>query len=308
VRRILNPRILGITLVVLVTMVGSAMFIKVPLPAIVLPPEPVLCLGGQLEGIECTGGFPVTNSLVGALVADLTVLLLVFFSLRNMQLVPKGLQNMFEVIIEAFYGLAEDVAGKDNARKFFPLVMTIFLFALFANWWELVPGVDSIGWIVKAHGTGGWEKAPLFAGIYTLIKEEGHYTLVPWLRTATTDLNLTLAMALVSVTFVQIAGIQALGLGYFKKFINFSGPMEFFVGVLEAISEVAKIISFSFRLFGNIFAGTVLLFVMSFLIPFVVPLPFYGLEVFVGFIQAFVFAMLTLVFLSTAVVSHDQGH
>ncbi len=312
-RRLLNPRVLGITLAVLVIVIGSAFVIKVPLPAIVLPPEPIACVGGHLasgaHGLECEGGFPITNSMVTTLLADLTILGLVFFGLRNMKLVPSGLQNLLEAVIEGFYGLAEDVAGKENARKFFPLVMTIFFFALVANWWELVPGMDSFGWITEVHGEGGWEKRELFAGIYTIVKEPGHYTLVPFLRTATTDLNVTLAMALIAVTYVQIAGVRALGLSYFKKFINFSSPMDFFVGILETISEVAKIISFSFRLFGNIFAGTVLLFVMPYLIPLLVPLPFYGLEVFVGFIQAFVFAMLTLVFLATAVVSHDhEGH
>lgn len=307
-RRLLNRRVAGMTLAVLLIMVGSAVFIKVPLPAIVLPPEPIFCIGGHLEGTHCSSGFPVTNSMVSTLIADLTILALVFFGLRNMQLVPRGLQNVLEAVIEAFYGLAEDVAGKENARKFFPLVMTIFFFALIANWWELVPGMDAIGWIVESHGEEGWGKAHLVGGLYTLVKEEGHYTLLPWLRTATTDLNVTLAMALISVVYTQIAGVRVLGLRYFKKFVNLNGPMDFFVGLLETISEAAKIISFSFRLFGNIFAGTVLLFVMPFLIPFLVPLPFYGLEVFVGFIQAFVFAMLTLVFLATAVVSHDHGH
>jgi F-type H+-transporting ATPase subunit a len=131
------------------------------------------------------------------------------------------------------------------------------------------------------------------------------------LRAATTDLNLPLALALISVTYTQIVGIQALGLRYFGKF--FVNPVRnilgAFVGLLELISEFAKIISLSFRLFGNIFAGQVLIFVVPFLLPFLVPLPFYGLEVFVGFMQAFVFAILTLVFSASAVVLHEEeGH
>ncbi len=311
-RRLLTPRIVLTVLAVLLVMIGSAVLIPVPLPTIVLPAEPVMCIGGHLaeggHGLVCEGGFPVTNSLISTLLADLTLLAFVFLGLRNMSLVPRGLQNLLEAIIEVGYGLAEDVAGKEYASKFFPLTMSIFLFVLVANWWELIPGMDAFGWLVEAHEKG-WEKVPLVGGIYTIIRQEGHYTLVPWLRTATTDLNLPLALALITMIYVQIIGFRALGKGYLKKFINFSGPMEFFVGVLETISEVAKIISFTFRLFGNIFAGTVLLLVMSFLVPFLVPLPFYALEVFVGFIQAFVFGMLALVFLSTAVIAHDhEGH
>ncbi len=311
-RRLLQPRTLGIVVAVLVIIIGSAFVLRVPMPAIVLPPEPVACIGGHLveggHGLECEGGFPLTNSMLGTLLADITLLGLVFFGLRNMSLVPKGLQNVLEAIIEAGYGLAEDVAGKENAPKFFPLAMSIFLFVLIANWWELVPGMEAFGWLVEVEEKG-WEKAQLFGNLYMIVREPGHYAIVPWFRTATTDLNLPLALALITMVYVQYAGFRALGVGYIKKFINFRSPMDFFVGVLESISEVAKVISFTFRLFGNIFAGTVLLFVMPFLIPLVAPLPFFGLEVFVGFIQAFIFAMLALSFLSTAVTAHDhEGH
>ncbi len=309
--RVLNPKVIGIVLLVLLIMVGSAFVIPVPLPNIVLPAEPVFCVGGHLaegpHGLECEGGFPITNSMLSVLMADLTLFLVFFFALRNMQLVPRGLQNAVEALIEYFYGFAEDVAGKENAPKFFPLVMTIFLFTLVANWWELIPGIEAVGWIVKTHGKEGWGiyRLPI-VGIYTLVREPGEYTLVPWLRTATTDLNVPLSMALITMVYVQISGVRALGLSYFKRFINFSSPMDFMVGILETISEVAKIISFSFRLFGNLFAGTVLLFVMPYLVPLLVPLPFFALEVFVGLIQAFVFAALALVFLSIAVISHDH--
>ena len=311
-RSLLKPRTLGIILAVLVVTVGSAIVLRVPLPSIVLPPEPVVCIGGHLHhaghGLECEGGYPLTNSMIGTLVADITLLAIVFFGLRNMSLVPRGLQNVVEAIIEAGYGLAEDVAGKENAPKFFPLAMSIFLFLLIANWWELVPGMEAFGWLVEVPEKG-WARAPLIGNLYTVVRQSGHYAVVPWVRTATTDLNLPLALALITMIYVQYAGFRALGLGYLKKFINFSSPMDFFVGILESISEVAKIISFTFRLFGNLFAGTVLLFVMPFLIPLIAPLPFFGLEVFVGFIQAFIFAMLALSFLSTAVTAHDhEGH
>lgn len=309
-RSILRPKVLGVVLLALIVMVGSAFVIPVPLPAIVLPAEPVFCLGGHLvkgpHGLECEGGFPILNSMLSVLMADLTLLVIFFLALRKLELVPRGLQNAVEALIEYFYGFAEDVAGKENAPKFFPLVMTIFLFTLVANWWELVPGIEAFGWIVKAHGGQGWAIRELLPGFYTLVREPGEYTLVPWLRTATTDLNVPLSMALITMVYVQISGIRALGLSYFKRFINFSSPMDFMVGILETISELAKIISFSFRLFGNLFAGTVLLFVMPYLVPLIVPLPFFALEVFVGLIQAFVFAALALVFLSIAVVSHDH--
>lgn len=309
-RRLLKPKTLGIILGVLLITIGSAVLLRVPLPSIVLSPEPVICIGGHLihaeHGLECEGGFPLTNSMIGALVADITLLGLVFFGLRNMSLVPRGLQNVLEAIIEAGYGVAEDVAGKENAPKFFPLAMSIFLFVLVANWWELVPGIEAFGWLVEVHEKG-WEAVPLVGNLHMLVRESGHYVIVPWVRTATTDLNLPLALALTTMVYVQYSGFRALGLGYLKKFINFSSPIEFFVGILESISEVAKIISFTFRLFGNIFAGTVLLFVLPFLIPLIAPLPFFGLEVFVGFIQAFIFAMLALSFLSIAVIAHDHG-
>ncbi len=137
-------------------------------------------------------------------------------------------------------------------------------------------------------------------------KEAGHGAFVPILRPGTADLNTTLALAIVSVAATQVFGISALGLGYFKKFINFSDPIMFFVGILEFISECAKIVSFAFRLFGNIFAGEVLLVVIASLVPIVVPMPFYGLELFVGFIQALVFSLLSLVFFNMATQSHDN--
>ncbi len=136
--------------------------------------------------------------------------------------------------------------------------------------------------------------------------EETHSTFVPILRPGSADLNTTLALALIAVGATQMFGYHFQKLGYFKKFINFSSPIMFFVGILEIVSEFAKIISFAFRLFGNIFAGEVLLTVMMFLVPLVIPMPFYGLEIFVGFIQAVVFAMLSLVFFNMATESHDS--
>ena len=143
---------------------------------------------------------------------------------------------------------------------------------------------------------GGWPRHEL---------KGGEDILVPLLRPANADLNMTLAMAMISVIAAQIFGIITLGI--FKhtgKYLNFKSPILFVVGLLELVGEVAKMVSFSFRLFGNIFAGEVLLTVIAFLLPIVAPLPFYGLELFVGLIQALVFMMLTAVFIKSAVTSH----
>ncbi|MBD3279368.1 MAG: F0F1 ATP synthase subunit A [Candidatus Pacebacteria bacterium] len=129
---------------------------------------------------------------------------------------------------------------------------------------------------------------------------------IPLFRAGTADLNTTLALGLISVALTQVIGFRFQRFGYFKKFINLSSPIMFFVGILETISEIAKIVSFAFRLFGNIFAGEVLLMVVGSLVPLIIPMPFYGLEIFVGFIQALVFSLLSLVFFNMATIGHDD--
>lgn len=312
------------------------------LPVIQLPGEhlsanPIISLPGGND-------IYLTNTLVATLIADVIVLLLAVLATRKVQMVPKGLQNTMEALLELLYGFAEQVAGPVNARRIFPWMATIFLLLLTANWMELIPGVDSIGILHHAHeGVGGHERAEIGStGIYYLdvdpdnrqgidpgtlvVEAEGEeaaegehggehdlWIVTPFVRAAATDLNLTLALAVTAMVVVQVYGISALGLGYFGKFINLealaSGPMgaiDFAVGLLEIISEFAKIISFAFRLFGNIFAGQILLFVMGFIVPYLIPMVFYGLELFVGAIQAFVFAMLTLVFITMAMISHSH--
>lgn len=243
------------------------------------------------EVIFHIGFFPVTNSLLMTLVISVIVIIASVMLGRNLKLVPKGFQNIIEYVIEAFLGLMDSVTqDKAQTKKFFPFVMTIFIFVILSNWIELVPGLGTIG-----------------------INEvkDGHTILVPFIRSASADLNVTLAIALISVFTAQFMGIAAIGLArYGGKF--FVSPLHkpyfigTFVGILELISEGAKIISFSFRLFGNIFAGEVLLIVMLNLVPYFVPLPFLFLELFVGFVQALVFAMLTLVFFKMAVTAHDH--
>ena len=238
------------------------------------------------EAIFHLGGFPFTNSFIMTLVVSVVIIGISFFVQKNMVLVPRGFQNIFEALIEYFYGLVDSVTqNREETKKFFPLVMTIFIFVILSNWVELLPGLGTIG----VNGM-----------------KAGQSVLIPFIRSGSADLNTTLALALISVFAIHFMGISSLGpLKYANKFLvnPFKKPyfIGSFVGILELIGEVAKIISFSFRLFGNIFAGEVLLLVMLTLAPYIVPLPFLMLEIFVGFVQALVFAMLTLVFLKTAV-------
>lgn len=227
-------------------------------------------------------GFPITNSLFLSFIVLLIFVSAAFLLRRRMALVPAGVQNMSEFVLEGMLGIMDSVLGnRKKSEQYLPLVGTIFLFILFSNWMGLLPGVGSVG-VIKDG-----EFSPLF-------------------RSPASDLNFTLALALIAVTIVNVFGTAALGLRpHFKKYFNFGNPIKFFVGILELISEFAKIISFSFRLFGNVFAGEVLLAITAFLVPYLVPLPFMLLEVFVGFIQAFVFAMLVLVFIALS-VSHDH--
>lgn len=245
------------------------------------------------------GPIPVTNSILGTWVAMALLLSFLFIATRRPQLVPTGTQNMLEILVEQFRGLVRDVTGSGKqTRKYLPLVVSIFLFVLFVNWVGLIPGFGT----VLFHGQAGE---------------------VPLLRAGSSDLNLTLALAALSFIFAQHGGIVAIGFfKYFGKFVNlkrlFTWPPspknlalllpEFFLGLIELISELAKLVSLSFRLFGNIYAGEVLLVVFAALLPVFVPLsgPFYLLEVFVGLIQAFVFAMLTIVFIKIASLANEH--
>ncbi len=254
------------------------------------------------EPIFHIGTFPITNTLLVAWIIVFLLVVVAFLVRRNLKEIPRGLQNVAETVIEGALGFIETIThDRKQAKRFFPVVFTIFIFVILSNWVEIVPGLGTIGIWEELHG----EKV-----------------LVPFIRSASADLNVTLAIAIFSVFSVQIFGIATIGFfKYWKKFLPFGGLFRieygflpvpsfygfiyFFAGVLELVAELAKFISFSFRLFGNIFAGEVLLAVVSFLIPYVVPLPFLFLEIFVGFVQALVFSMLTLVFLKMAVTEHE---
>lgn len=242
------------------------------------------------ETIAHIGSFEIRNSMVmGWLAILILVIAALIFRKKGGKLVPRGFQNFMEVAIEGlfnfFNGITQD---REQTKKFFPIVATIFIFVLVSNWMGILPGVGPVG-IYEEH--------------------EGHTILVPFFRSGYADVNMTLALALVSVIATQMYGIRQLGFFHYagKFFVNpLKDPIGAFVGILELISELAKMISFSFRLFGNIFAGEILLLTISFLAPFLAPLPFYGLELFVGLVQALVFSLLTLVFMKMAVTSHHE--
>lgn len=234
-------------------------------------------------------GFNLSNSIATSVVINLIICAFIIVASRNFKLRGKlsRVQLFLEVLIESLYNLVVSIAGSAKAKIFFPLVATFFFFIVPANWSGLLPGAGSIGFTAVHNGK------ELF---------------VPFLRGGTADVNTTLALALIAMTMVQAFGFKYLGFGYLKKFFNFANPIAAFVGILELVSEFSKIISFTFRLFGNIFAGEVLISVMSFLVPVIAPIPFYGLEIFVGIIQGLVFMMLATVFMNMATISHSDEH
>jgi F-type H+-transporting ATPase subunit a len=282
--------------------------------------EPIWCVGGVLEGEHCASGFPITNSLIMTVIVDILLVLTIVFGARNLQLVPRGFQNFVEFMVEGFYNFAQSVDRK-NVAKFFPLCASIFFFVLYSNYFALIPGVGSIGVCRVEHAAEGAaaegaEAEPHIPPSETFASLPGYCAdgkVIPVLRAPSSDLNVTLAWALSAVFMIELFGFQALGLNYLTKFFNFKeGAMGFFVGILELVSEFVRIIAFSFRLFGNIFAGEVVLGVMAYLFAYLLPLPFYGLELFVAFMQAFIFSVLTLVFMSLATLAHgghdEHGH
>jgi len=229
------------------------------------------------------GGLTVTNSLLTSVISSAAIMLLFWLGGRELRLYPKSrLSQSIESIIEALLGLIENVTrDRATAKRWLPLLATLFLFILFNNWIGLVPGVGAI----VLHNTDG--------------------TTVAVFRGANADLNTTLALAFISVVMTQLYAIRSLGLfRHLGKYVSLN-PMMLFIGFIELISEASRMISFSFRLFGNIFAGEVLLAVIAYLLPLVGPLPFLLFELFIGLIQALVFTMLTLAFLDTATTSHD---
>ena len=235
------------------------------------------------------GHFVLTNSYLLSLVT-LVLLLATAFTLRGkILLIPGKLQSVFEILTEQFLGLMDGLLGdRRKSEKYFPVVATVFLFILVSNWLGLLPGVGSLM-------------------IQEASEHAGEAKMIPLFRAPGADLNFTIALALVAQLAVQLFGILALGFKkYSNKFFTLKNPIYTFVGLLELLSEFVKVVSFSFRLFGNVFAGEVLLGIVGFLAPYFIPLPFLFLETFVGFIQAFIFSMLTLVFIAMSVTDHEE--
>lgn len=295
------------------------------------------------EPVFHLGSLVVSNSMLTSVIVStliVTFCVIVGSSLKKSGKVSR-IQALVEMIIEGLYDFANEMTGsRKKAALFLPLVLTFFVWIMFNNWAGLLPGVGTIGFrepseeatheevraplepkLVSASETTPAEKAAVNEQNAKEVaaetptheevaeeKVESKGLFVPYFRAGTADLNTTIALALISVAATQYFGFQALGGSYLKKYFNFSNSINGFVGLLELVLEAAKIMSFAFRLFGNIFAGEVLLAVMMFLVPVVVPMPFYGLEIFVGMIQAVVFAMLSLVFFNLATHGHGEEH
>jgi len=287
-------------------------------PHIQVAPEK---LGEALFNLPGIGPFYLTNTLVASFLVMVLLVVMAFFinrAIKSGELVPKGLAGAIEALVEALYNLTEQTAGAKWAKSIFPFFATIVLVVLMSNWMELIPGVDSIG--LLHHSEEGYPIQEIVAGrVAAIVKSgeghEGGYGVVPFVRVASTDLNFTVTLAIISVLMTQVIGLRAQGIRYFSKFLNFTtlftkpffGAMDLVVGLLELISELAKLLSFSFRLFGVIFAGSVLLFVIGSLLPVFLQAPLLLFEFFMGLIQALVFGMLTMVFMAQATKGHGEG-
>ena len=271
---------------------------KVPRPTVELPSEPVFHIGH----------FSITNTLIASWFTMLVLVVLSIFFTRKMKLIPSRRQAMGEVIVEGLLNFVEGVAGKKHARMLFPGVATIFIYVISNAYLALLPFFGSIG----------------------IIEHEGKFA--PLFRSANTDLNVPLSIALMSFFFVETWGMRVVGVfRYLSEFINVrqfgqgikelltgkikTGPINIvfgfislFVGVLEIFSHLTRMLSFTFRLFGNMTAGEILILVSCFLIPLVFTIPFYGLELLIGLIQALIFSGLTLVFGTIAVSPHEEEH
>jgi F-type H+-transporting ATPase subunit a len=335
--------ILGVVLFTIISVALSFLVIKPAKPIIEIRGEPLVVITGDGSGMF---DVVILNTLLTAWIVMAVVIAFWIVVARKRSMVPSGIYNLGEAIIELIDGFVASIAGEKNGRRFFALIATLFIYIMFANWLSLTPVFNTIGMFVPLHAEehAFHEEAIVFeeSGIHLITPgaedieihaedcaaghegdecrehaieeatadlDEGQEAgvLFPYLRGINTDLMTPASFAIVAVFFIQYWGITSLGFfRYMGKFISFKSPIDFFVGLLEAVAEVAKLISFSFRLFGNLLAGEILLLVMTFLIPLVstVLVIFYGLELFVGAVQAFVFAALTLVFASLAVSHH----
>lgn len=262
------------------------------------------------EKIFSLYGQPITNSVIASLLTSLVIILLAIWYKKNSKLVPGRFQSIVELPVEGMYNLAKGIVPH-HVNEVLPLVTTIFIFVLFANWSGLIPGISGIGVLheVKETETATQDQEHKDVETENLVttdsEEHAETVLTPIFRATTADLNTTIALAIISVIASHYFGIKHLGAKkHIGKFINLTSAGGFILGFFELVQELSKIISFSFRLFGNIFAGEVLIVVMGSLVPLLLPVPFVAIEIFVGLIQALVFAMLTLVFTGIALSDH----
>jgi F-type H+-transporting ATPase subunit a len=224
-------------------------------------------------------GIPITNTLITAWVVLGILFIIAFVVGRNPKLIPGKVQNLFETLFELVFDYLKSTLGSEElARRFFPLIMTIFLFIFSANLFEFLPIMESL----QLHING---------------------TTVPLLRSVNTDLNVTLALAIISYFVIEITGIVILGFfKYGSKFVNLKGgALGLVIGLIEFVSNLARLISFSFRLFGNIFAGGILIAIATAFLPLVLPVPIMLFESFVALVQAAIFALLTVAFIKIAI-------
>ena len=287
-------------------------------PEVVLPPEPIFpesaraqfkCFEHAREGpAECAEpekpfkpmGFFISNTILSSWLTSVVLILIFAVGMARPKLAPRGLQNFCEMVVEALLSFCESVVGKEWGRRLLPVIATIFLFVAFNAWMGLLPIYPSLGFMKDGKLTG-------------------HL-----LRPAGTDLNMPMALGLIAFVFIEMQGLRALGFSYIGKFVRvgslksgvksifrgkplegFQGLMDFgFVGPLEAFSEFVRVLSFTFRLFGNMTAGEILVIISAFLVSFVATVVVYGLEILVGFVQALIFAGLTLVFSALAIAPH----
>ena len=252
-------------------------------------------------GLGKEEGF-ITNSMLVTWIVALALILFARIATRKMEEVPNGAQNFWEWLVESLYDFLEGVIGSELVKKTFWFFATIFILILFTNWFGLIPGVGTIGWGVQ--------------------REHGFEVTRPLLRGGNADMNMTLAMALVFFACWTVWALQSNGLGGFVLHLfgpkgETSGLLKVLmivvfaaVGVLEVVSILFRPVSLSFRLYGNIFAGENMLESMSDLVPglgWLIPIPFYFLELLVGLVQALVFMLLTCVF-TLLICTHEEGH
>jgi F-type H+-transporting ATPase subunit a len=295
-------RIIVFSLVIILAFFGiglvfgplGASFLGIKVPSFMNVPKPHVDISS--EAVFKVAGFPITNTLIASWLTVIVLVIIFYVCTRKMKLIPGRLQNLAEMAVEALLSFVQGPAGEKHARLLFPVVASIFIYVITNAYLALLPFFNTI----------------------VVTGQEG--TVVPLFRAANTDINVPLSIAVMSFIFVEFWGMKSLGaFHYLGEFFNFGqvrrgvkelfkgkirpavsnitfGFINLFVGLLEVFSHIIRIVSFTFRLFGNMTAGEILLLVSAFLIPFIFTIPFYGLELLIGFIQALIFAGLTLVF------------